>query len=417
MTDIVSLSTRVTSSTPLSSPTASSHADPATRGTWASILTICVWNALHLDIPLRPRRWELVAKLPSLAIGLLAPDYLLYLACCQLYPAKHLSASEARYLTSPESGGSALWTSIYTRFVCSPAPARPLWRHQEEKQVHVVGTVESAGVEQGIPDALPPNEETEATPVLGADSRSKTRKHAWTLVHSFYAAMGGFVLDIDASLVPAPAPTPQYQPGQTRFALTSHRVLFVVQLLYFCAPRAIAPAEPPRGRDGGARRLVAEAVRRRTAARRHGCARRRGRGAPARRDPVDETFRHADLLQASSAGESASLEALPATSDATGRRAPLLRCHPQRTVEGARNASGKAHLPWPPGRRPNNSRNRRTPAGPPRVAATRHAVHTPQPMRWARAARFRARMGNPRPRPPTDAPPYRTLVPGAIAAA
>ncbi|EKM56215.1 uncharacterized protein PHACADRAFT_257318 [Phanerochaete carnosa HHB-10118-sp] len=104
--------------------------------------------------------------------------------------------------------------------------------------------------------------------------QSDKRKHEWTLVHSFYAAMGGFVLEVDTSLIPAAAPAPQSSSYRTRFILTAQGVCFlmkhapelvpdlsaisirnrcqsdaltkallVVQLLYFCISCALRLAQ------------------------------------------------------------------------------------------------------------------------------------------------------------------------------
>ena len=78
---------------PGSSPapdTAHWHADPTFRGTWGLISTclgtlfICVWKAVHMDVPLRASPWNVLDKVGWLFVGVFAPDYLLYLACCQL---------------------------------------------------------------------------------------------------------------------------------------------------------------------------------------------------------------------------------------------------------------------------------------------------------------------------------------------
>ncbi|EKM56214.1 uncharacterized protein PHACADRAFT_257317 [Phanerochaete carnosa HHB-10118-sp] len=60
------------------SPTAASwHADPAVRGTWGIIstclatLVICAWNAVHIDIPIRSRSWELSTSCPGSSSGCL----------------------------------------------------------------------------------------------------------------------------------------------------------------------------------------------------------------------------------------------------------------------------------------------------------------------------------------------------------
>ncbi|EKM56216.1 uncharacterized protein PHACADRAFT_209692 [Phanerochaete carnosa HHB-10118-sp] len=234
---------------------ASWHADPAVRGTWGivsaclSTLVICVWNAVHIDIPLRPRRWEFVDKLPWLAVGLLAPDYLLYVACCQLYHAKKLSAAGKVYLISSEQhnkrptcfrrffrwAGSPLSrqlsTSTSTRV--SPEVLDAEGGEQERHGMEDIGTVELAELELK-PSGTPPAEAKEAPPAPEANGSSvKKREHKWTLVHSFYASMGGFVVDVDTSIAPTLAPTSQLFPnrlqsGRARYILTARGVYFLM---------------------------------------------------------------------------------------------------------------------------------------------------------------------------------------------
>ena len=60
--------------------TTSWHADPTFRGTWGLISTclgtlfICVWKAVHMDVPLRASPWAFVDKLGWLFVGVLAPE-------------------------------------------------------------------------------------------------------------------------------------------------------------------------------------------------------------------------------------------------------------------------------------------------------------------------------------------------------
>ena len=50
---------------------------------------------MHVDVPIRQTRWSVIDKVGWLVTGLVAPDLLLYVACCQLYRA-HVVLGEAR---------------------------------------------------------------------------------------------------------------------------------------------------------------------------------------------------------------------------------------------------------------------------------------------------------------------------------
>ena len=91
------------------SPTASWHPSPSgdTRGTWdiitlcASTLAICVWNAVHMDIPLHDSKWNFVDRLGWLVVGIIAPDVLLYTACSQFHWACVVHRTARRCLDHP----------------------------------------------------------------------------------------------------------------------------------------------------------------------------------------------------------------------------------------------------------------------------------------------------------------------------
>ena len=93
------------------------HPDPDFRGTWGIVSTclatliICVWKAVHIDIPLRQTRWNSVDKLGWLVVGILAPDLLLYTACCQAYWAYRVHIHARTYLVCPPKSP---WQSSYT---------------------------------------------------------------------------------------------------------------------------------------------------------------------------------------------------------------------------------------------------------------------------------------------------------------
>ncbi|KAK6532648.1 hypothetical protein TWF281_006829 [Arthrobotrys megalospora] len=130
--------------------------DPDGRGTmgliWGCILTLalCVWSALHLNIPpkhdqpstywLRVIRWVL--------LGVLAPELVLWAAWRQWSSARILTSEINRILE--EEGKEA---------------------ERREKE---------SGIKR-------------------RESFPHRRRHKWTNLHSFYVTMGGFVFDVDES--------------------------------------------------------------------------------------------------------------------------------------------------------------------------------------------------------------------------
>ncbi|EKM56212.1 uncharacterized protein PHACADRAFT_209689 [Phanerochaete carnosa HHB-10118-sp] len=226
------------------------HADPAVRGTWdliwtcLSMLLICAWNAVHTDISLRPRRWEFINKLPWLVVGLLAPDYLLYAACCQLHLSRQISVAEAEYLKSGKThiGPWVRSRSFVHKFrACvfgrlgfdTSAEASPSALAEEARQERLAtnnySPVSLAELGLNLPEA-PLEEAEEVFPMLSTGGPSvREREHEWTAVHSFYAAMGGFVLDVDPSLVSSVTPTPHSQSGRIRFVITAQGVCYLME--------------------------------------------------------------------------------------------------------------------------------------------------------------------------------------------
>ncbi|GJE96394.1 hypothetical protein PsYK624_125900 [Phanerochaete sordida] len=152
-------------------PAASWHPDPTFRGTWGivstcvSTLIVCVWNAIHFDVPHRDQKWSFLHKLPWLLAGLFAPDALVIMAGTQLDGAKIISAAARRYLQKRRHSA---------RDNLSPAESVSLTGSEAEDKLSNSGPKTS-----GL----------------------SNREHAWTLAHSFYAYMDGFALD--SSLTPA----------------------------------------------------------------------------------------------------------------------------------------------------------------------------------------------------------------------
>ncbi|KAK6538135.1 hypothetical protein TWF694_011017 [Orbilia ellipsospora] len=131
------------------------QSDPDGRGTmgliWGCILTLalCVWSALHLNIPPKhdppTQYWFRVARWVTL--GVLAPELVLWAAWRQW--------SSANILT---------------------------------REINIILKEEASEAEKGVKETL-----------KRTDSFPHRRRHKWTHLHSFYVTMGGFVFDVDES--------------------------------------------------------------------------------------------------------------------------------------------------------------------------------------------------------------------------
>jgi hypothetical protein len=153
-------------------PLASWRDEPSTRGTWNILSTclitlgLCLWTALHLNIPQhkegvwRPK----MRKTCWLLLGLLAPEMIAYTAWYQRRAAHKLDAVMRRKLGQrPDHTCAQRLTAFFTR--CCRCGKRGTGR------------------------------ETKDVELDNSSSRAASRRHRWTTVHSFYANMGGFVFD------------------------------------------------------------------------------------------------------------------------------------------------------------------------------------------------------------------------------
>ncbi|EKM48595.1 uncharacterized protein PHACADRAFT_202622 [Phanerochaete carnosa HHB-10118-sp] len=181
----------------LSASTASTElwrSGPNSRGTWEiistclSTLIICAWSAVHVDVPPHYRKRSLINKVRWLLIGLLAPDWLLFAAFNQLCCAQELSQRAGIYLPVAKSAAATPWL-------------RRLWKHTGWGARHKYPS---------DPDSFPEDEhilsaavefDEYTTSAASTVSESGIRRHAWTLTHSYYATMGGFVLDSSSTPV------------------------------------------------------------------------------------------------------------------------------------------------------------------------------------------------------------------------
>ncbi|KAI0762194.1 hypothetical protein C8Q74DRAFT_1336607 [Fomes fomentarius] len=134
------------------------QAEPDFRGTFSILssclgtLFLCVWTALHVDIPQVDSVFrKFLDKTGWVLVGLLVPELLLWVAFQQ--------SRAAHALTS------------YAQEQLYPPPEEPAWLVKKIRQV--------LGLEVSSSHCF---------------SYSGSREHPWTLRHSYYAIMGGFIL-------------------------------------------------------------------------------------------------------------------------------------------------------------------------------------------------------------------------------
>jgi hypothetical protein len=165
------------------------HSEPTFRGTYSLLSTclitmaLCVWTAVHLNLPEHKKtKMQMWRKLWWLVLGLFAPEMVAWTAFEQNREARTLTRKmkEALGETPPHSCLQRFWSWICTSWRTKPAP---------DLEVIAEGQIQ-----------MP-------------------RKHAWTMIHSYFAVMGGFAFDsevIKDELLPD---------GRKRVALTSLGVL------------------------------------------------------------------------------------------------------------------------------------------------------------------------------------------------
>lgn len=178
-----------------SNPTTAWVPEPTVRGTWGILssciitISLCVWTAVHLNIPEHQRtKRQIWRKLKWLLLGLLAPEMVAYVAWHQRKEAKKI------LIHIRDHSGQRPSQSRFHRFVTA--------------------CFRSFGfrccTKAGMSDS-PPSE------------KFRYEKSAWTLVHGFYAVMGGFALDSSTSEEPF---LPQ---NRTRVALTPDGLRFLLE--------------------------------------------------------------------------------------------------------------------------------------------------------------------------------------------
>ncbi|KAH8682576.1 hypothetical protein BX600DRAFT_448867 [Xylariales sp. PMI_506] len=187
----------------LSNHTARWQPEPSSRGTFNILstclltLSLCIWTALHLNIPgqgkANHQKWR---KAKWLAIGLLAPEVVAFAAFKQWRDSKKLTRDVRAAL------GDLLPEEV----------------HKESAFERVVRFLQL-----GKGSGEKPHDEPVPRVRTGLDNR-KRRSFAWTETHSFYAVMGGFVLDNSGQ--PDFVPFPE---GRSRLTLLGPGILAIAK--------------------------------------------------------------------------------------------------------------------------------------------------------------------------------------------
>ncbi|KAL8790063.1 MAG: hypothetical protein Q9213_000765 [Squamulea squamosa] len=191
--------------------------EPNGRGTFnllsSCIVTIslCVYSAIHLNLPQHGRIWsQFQRKLMWLVIGLIAPELVAYIAWQQRYEANLL-------LKGMQTG---LWQD-------------PLGR----RQTSINGKCKSITAKLQRLVAAFTKPAKVVSPISPPSINGPNSYSSWTLVHGFYALMGGFAFStekLDQNILPSP---------HTRATLTPAGVIFLLSqepnILPYLSPEQI----------------------------------------------------------------------------------------------------------------------------------------------------------------------------------
>ena len=174
------------------------HPEPNNRGTWSILTTciitisLCAWTALHLNIPEhRKAKSQWLRKTRWLLIGLIAPEFVAYVAWRQRQEARQV-LRRVRVHLGQQPQKTPLKLSLLRWYM------------------------------QNMPGDRHHGAKLESGPAATVSPRIERPK--WTIVHGFYAVMGGFSIDVEG------ASTSPFLPNdRTRAALTPEGIRFLLQ--------------------------------------------------------------------------------------------------------------------------------------------------------------------------------------------
>lgn len=174
--------------------------EPNGRGTWTLLsscvitIALCAWTALHLNVPehgTADRQW--LRKTKWFVLGLAAPEMVVYAAWRQRQEAKRLLRDVRSHLrqAAPPSRFRRVLDFCF-RF----------WKKDQQISIKVTSTASS------------PTSMSASSQILQSE---------WTLVHAFYAVMGGFAMDSSSA---SEAFLPD---SRSRAALTAEGLRFLLE--------------------------------------------------------------------------------------------------------------------------------------------------------------------------------------------
>ncbi|KAF8161863.1 hypothetical protein BJ912DRAFT_309323, partial [Pholiota molesta] len=179
-----------------------------------STLAFCVWSAIHVDIPKNRQSRSVIGKLGWLSVGMLVPELFVFIAYRQRDSASWLVGQAHRYLpvfvVTPRSANDqhpqavlvryplVVWRRITSLFWVNPSVDSP-----ESGEDYILSMFKNRSIPQ--------------------------RQHPWTLVHGFYASMGGFVIEtVDENDMNSSPFLPESDSG-TCAVLTPQGIAFVME--------------------------------------------------------------------------------------------------------------------------------------------------------------------------------------------
>ncbi|KZV83503.1 hypothetical protein EXIGLDRAFT_842905 [Exidia glandulosa HHB12029] len=191
--------------------------NPDTRGTlniiWlcVSTLGLCVWNAVHPDVPYPGSpKWRVIGeRIWWLFVGLFMPEMLVLTALAQYRQAYTLLVRVSRETCVPTK--MPWWIVLVERLWPTPLTGKEIDQRVEflpfsvrcEAILPPLSSVELEDLTALIPahtseltlSVTPPTPRKDAAVQTNhaAEAQEWGRKHAWTLTHSFYAVMHGFL--------------------------------------------------------------------------------------------------------------------------------------------------------------------------------------------------------------------------------
>lgn len=180
------------------------QAEPNSRGTWSIIstclitLALCLWTALHLNIPehrhTSSQKWR---KLGWLTLGLLAPEMVVYTALEQRRTALRFTKEMQAILgETPELGWWQRWRQkLHASKKEKATQVGGALQVEDATPVRDATNIEDAAKRRDATQLGNATQERDGSVVERGKTGSQVRRHRWTHVHSFYALMGGFAFD------------------------------------------------------------------------------------------------------------------------------------------------------------------------------------------------------------------------------